>query len=413
MDGYYDYWAAQGTFLRGFTLRSSGSIAAAAGSGPVYTYDAADNSMKVLWSQEAVNAPGGFGSSTQPTLQIDVTTGEATIIFHIKYEGGWRPVGIGDGAIHPGMFQYSHKEVTVRGQPAAGGNGGKHWETRAHFTNSGGDPFGRIDDSSIECCTLDQRLYSGTPPLIQGLTDNEPYIPPGRFGLEEVDHYSYRFDEWVRHVIRIKVGCTRADFPKWESDRGVTLDDVPYHRVSHYIQTARGITRCIYEVPILDRDGTAGNRARLDYLEWEQNTSSKMPPATGTVRFTGTPGTLIAANQTLSYASTGGQYEHDQPNANIAGDGTLIRNITSTNSKGPALNLASGTFLTVDSPPAGCDPTAEVVTALTGADWQFSRDLEIHGRDMFVLHNYSSAAWDSDTPENDTAIFADMAAWAA
>ena len=429
MDAYFDYWAAQGVTQVAASLRSSPSIASLSGSGPGYTYDPVENAMLCLWDKEAVNLPGGFGGgSTSPTIPLAETSGELLIVWHDKYESGWRPTANG-GAFHARTTSYSHKEYQLYFGSSIGSGDHISWETRRRFTHSDGTKFPQIDDISLEYAVEDHRSYqarAGTDEPV-GTLSNGPQYPAGRGviyfddGGATKNGFCLRYNEWQRHVLRVTLGVANTFFPEWEADNGVTLRaDIPYHCVSQWVQNPRGIFRLIYKVPILTYDPGSSSLvtqgAKAKRFEWENNTSSHHPQCNaGKITITGTPGTVISNGQKFTYPTTGCIYENDDTGVVIGGGGSIEFNAISdpnTSNLGPAQNIPAGTVLTVTSPPAGCDPTATVTVDMTGGDWQFSRDLKFWSRDTFFAKDYTSAAWASDTPENDPNVFADMSAWA-
>lgn len=132
---------------------------------------------------------------------------------------------------------------------------------------------------------------------------------------------------------------------------------------------------------------------------WEQNTSANHIPAGGNVTITGTSGTVVPNNTTLTRAD--GWTFKTQAAVTIAG-GTAtvaVKASPETQMGGPDGNTAASTALT--STVSGVTSVAVDASGLTGGRYLLNDDLISWSRWFHVLKNYTLPS----TPEDDTTIF--------
>lgn len=422
MNAYYEDLSTRGTFFTGNTMRTSSGIAALGGAVPNYTYASTADAMLITWPQDEISVLGA-----QPKMQIQESgTDEYLVIWHAKYGSMWRPATDG-GGLHAQMGPgYTHKEWQLRFGPISTGGASDaiSWETRNRLYSSGIDysnAFAKYDNRSYN---IQDEIANGPySPIGYGEGGAAPVHPTGR-GAEPAQTIDVRINEWTRYVTRIKANVESTAFPEWESDLAVTLSSsIQYHQISQWIQTPRGISRVAYKIPVLDTTiNGANDRSKIVYFYAEQNTSEHQPHASGNVTFSGTPFTVLNSNQKVEQVATASRYTIAAVSSavrTIGAGGTVSLSVTGDDNNesvaakaGPNENCSSGSALTVINPPAGCDSTSSVgAGGLTGGDWFCNTDGIIHSRDWIVMKNYASAAFSSTTPEDDSVIFASMAAW--
>jgi hypothetical protein len=343
------------------------------------TYDATEDAAKALWSTDYKDL------QQQVRVNLDRATPQDVILtWDVMYDAGWALDDYGGNVQHANL---THKSYQISAGRAGSPNADKLWlETRARYW-TGAEGY---------ACTSNNRFNGsnvigvGIPVPTIGTSD--PVAPRGP-GAEATDDRPIAKNVWHRYVHRLKYQLLGSD-SWWDGFKAAypthtMVDTDLYWSWEFWIITAAGgVFKRLDKVPCY---AVASGQTwdRIDQWWIEHNTSSEMPGATGTIRFTGTPGTLIP-NNTAVLRGDGGTHQTigDQ---NIGGGGFVdipCDTTTAANNGGSKSNSTSGTAFTLQTPITNVDNACTSVTDFTGGLDHLSTPTPIWQRNFVCLTGY-------------------------
>ena len=301
------------------------------------TYDIDKNGMRVTLAAEGPSgtSPNSFKHENSSYLHVTGQNGLAVpyvLTADLMLDPSMSQIGLHANAKYNDYTNVNWKGMQVgfdwEDGPNKGGISYETWIT--------GAPSNATSTHLSTHCQRTYTLFS------TGQTGNQPFLPRGLqskvVGTTTDQHillipYSTRFR--VIHEIILNVDETW--FADWNTmltalGAGGPLAAGMYHRMTTWIQVG-SITHCTYwRVPLDRTQGgtTPRERQYLNYWGVEFDTSTNHGAASGTVRFTGTPGSSLPAGQKIY--TQDGLRRYSTPANNIT-DGTAQAGSTSTTLK--------------------------------------------------------------------------------
>lgn len=257
------------------------------------TYDVTENGIKVTLTADG-NAGVTYKHDISSYLRVTGQGGTAVpyvLTCDLKFDPTMSEVGLHASGTYNASSSLNWKGLQVGFHHNDGANDGAiSYETWFNPTAS------KADATSM--ATTSQRTYTS---FSTGQTNNQPFLPRGLqskvVGTTTAQHVLLiPYGTRCRVVHEILLNVDESYFEDWNTQIGATLAAGVYHRMTTWVQI--GATKhCIYWRVPLDRTFGANERRYLKYWGVEFDTSSDHQVSTGTIRFTGTPGTSIAKSQ--------------------------------------------------------------------------------------------------------------------
>lgn len=381
-----------------WTINGGGSAAGALTASPPNAYWAAGaDGAQVTWDQALPNI------SQQLFLPVQQDSGTYLLIVDYYYPSLWRAVALG-GVI--AAANYVRKELQARYDAVTSEAQGQIFFEQYCQMVQGGNPA--VNDPAY-VGNYQTRIYSQIPaPSDAGMI---PVVKRGA-GTSGSWEVGIRHSTWIRFIQEHRLNQPHTAFTSWEATYGVSLPAGTYHMISAWMLQAGDdptnleVCRRIFQMPVYRQKGNPPAGTLYDTLTaWnlETNTSNNNDRATGTVRISGTNGTVIPDNTEVLRVSDSRAYQVTDGPKTISGGivDVAVRDVTGT--FGPDGNTAQGVAMSCAV--AGVS-SAVTQTALTGGAYMLtSTDAHMFARNMVVLQNYAlhATAPEVNNPEIFTA----------